>query len=52
MLLLNFEVEPINICNHRIILSQDNSLNAYADGKNIYITQGMLRFLEEDNCYY
>ena len=45
---LSFEVEPINICNHRIILSQDNSLNAYADGKNIYITQGMLRFIEED----
>ena len=45
---LNFEVEPINICNHSIILSQDNSLNAYADGKNIYITQGMLRFIEED----
>jgi len=43
-----FEVNPVQICNHRIILRQDNSLNAFADGKNIYITQGMLRFIEED----
>ena len=43
-----FEVEPVKICNHRIILRQDNSLNAFADGKNIYITQGMLRFIDED----
>ena len=43
-----FEVNPVKICNHRIILRQDNSLNAFADGKNIYITQGMLRFIEED----
>jgi|TARA_B110000438_G_scaffold153364_1_gene147357 hypothetical protein len=45
---LNFEVLPTKICNHKIILSQDNSLNAFADGKNIYITQGMLRFIEDD----
>ena len=43
-----FEVNPVKICNHRIILRQDNSLNAFADGKNIYITQGMLRFIDED----
>ena len=45
---LSLEIKPIKICSHRIILSQDNSLNAYADGKNIFITQGMLRFIEED----
>ena len=43
-----FEIKPVKICNHRIILRQDNSLNAFADGKNIYITQGMLRFINED----
>ena len=43
-----FEINPVKICNHRIILRQDNSLNAFADGKNIYITQGMLRFIDED----
>ena len=43
-----FEINPVKICNHRIILRQDNSLNAFADGKNIYITQGMLRFINED----
>tara|TARA_Y100001935_G_scaffold255062_1_gene266298 strand:- start:210 stop:1337 length:1128 start_codon:yes stop_codon:yes gene_type:complete len=46
--ILIFEVNPVKICNHRIILRQDNSLNAFADGKNIYITQGMLRFIDED----
>ena len=45
---LVFEVKPKKICNHRIILRQDNSLNAFADGKNIFITQGMLRFINED----
>jgi hypothetical protein len=45
---LSFEIEPLKVCSHKIILSQDNSLNAYADGKNIYITQGMLRFIEDD----
>jgi len=45
---LSFEIEPIKVCSHKIILSQDNSLNAFADGKNIYITQGMLRFIEDD----
>ena len=45
---LAFEVNPIKICNHRIFLDQSDSLNAYADGRNIYITQGMLRFIEED----
>ena len=45
---LRFEIKPIKVCSHKIILSQDNSLNAYADGKNIYITQGMLRFIEDD----
>ena len=45
---LSLEIKTIKICSHRIILSQDNSLNAYADGKNIFITQGMLRFIEED----
>ena len=45
---LSFEIEPLKVCSHKIILSQDNSLNAFADGKNIYITQGMLRFIEDD----
>ncbi len=45
---LTFEVKPIKICKHRIFLDQSDSLNAYADGRNIYITQGMLRFIEED----
>ena len=43
-----FEIEPLKVCSHKIILSQDNSLNAFADGKNIYITQGMFRFIEDD----
>jgi len=45
---LSFEIEPLKVCSHKIILSQDNSLNAYADGKKIYISHGMLRFIEDD----
>ena len=42
------KVLPEKICGYGVKLIQNDSLNAYADGKNIYITQGMMRFVEED----
>lgn len=36
------------LCHFPVHLSMDDAVNAYADGKNIVITKGMLRFAETD----
>ena len=41
-------ITPERVCGYGVNLIQNDSLNAFADGKNIYITQGMMRFVEED----
>ncbi|MEC7734892.1 MAG: M48 family metallopeptidase [Pseudomonadota bacterium] len=46
--ILTFNIKPNAICGYGVFLVQDDSLNAYADGKNLYVTQGMLRFIDED----
>ena len=46
--LLEFEIMPKKICNYGVVLAQNDSLNAYADGNNLYLTTGMLRFVDED----
>ena len=35
-------------CAHDVVLVEDESINAFADGKDIYITMGMYRFVESD----
>lgn len=35
-------------CDYPVVVLTDDALNAFADGNNIYITSGMLRFLESD----
>ena len=35
-------------CDYPVMVLADDSLNAFADGDNIYITSGMLRFLESE----
>lgn len=42
-------VTPEVVCAYPVILDQSDALNAFADGENIYITKGMLRFVESDN---
>ena len=37
-----------NVCDYPVLLGDDDALNAYADGNNIIITRGMMRFLESD----
>ena len=37
---------PEKICNYGVVLAQNDSLNAYADGNNLYLTTGMLRFVD------
>ena len=46
--LIEFEVIPNKICNYGVVLAQNDSLNAFADGNNLYLTTGMLRFVDED----
>lgn len=43
------QIAPIQVCRYRISISGGQALNAYAYGQSISITQGMLRFAEEDN---
>jgi len=44
----SFSINPTQICDYGVVLSGDDNVNAYADGKNIYLTQGMIRFAETD----
>lgn len=41
-------LEPAPICDHGVIMTNTNDVNAWADGNNIYISSGMLRFAEDD----
>jgi len=44
-----FEFAKDKICNYPIILTQDNIVNAFADGKQIIITQGIVDYTKDDN---
>ncbi len=39
-------IDPVTQCKYGIILVKDDSVNAFADGDNIYVTTGMYRFAE------
>ena len=41
-------VKPATACDYPVFLIEKNAVNAYADGAKIYITTGMLRFVEND----
>ncbi len=44
------KVTPITICNFPVRVDHDSTaINAYADGQQIIITRGMLRFAENEN---
>jgi len=42
-------VIPVNACDYPLILTDDDIVNASADGNNIIITQGMMSFAKTDN---
>ena len=44
-----FEFSKNKICSYPIILTQDNIVNAYADGKRTIMTQGMMDYVKDDN---
>ena len=45
-------VEPVRVCDYPVLLSSaggdSNAVNAFADGSNIHITPGMMRFASGD----
>lgn len=43
-----YEISTVNICDYGIHLQESDTVNAFADGENIILTQGMMRFTEND----
>jgi hypothetical protein len=46
---MSVTVTPDPVCNYPIEVSGQDAVNAYADGKKIVITSGMMRFAETDD---
>lgn len=46
---INISVQPEKLCDYAVILSGSDSINGYADGSNIIITSGLMRFAQQDN---
>ncbi len=44
----SIDLVPDRICDYNILLSNNDIVNAFADGKNVVITRGMMRFAEDD----
>ena len=45
----SLNVVPIEVCDYPLILTNDDVVNAFADGNNIFITQGMMDFADSEN---
>ncbi len=43
---LSYDVVPEAACDYPVLLDKQNIVNAFADGNRIYITRGMLRFVD------
>lgn len=41
-------VTPARLCDYRLLLDKSEAVNAFADGKSIHVTSGMLRFASSD----
>ena len=45
---LNLSIKQEKICGYPAVLAESDAVNAYADGKRIVITKGMMRFAQDD----
>lgn len=45
---LSLEIAPEKACDYAVGLNGQDIINAFADGKNVVITRGMLRFAQND----
>lgn len=41
-------ITPVKACDYLVTLSNDDAINAYADGSKVVITRGMMRFAKDD----
>lgn len=41
-------INSVDICNYGVQLQESDTVNAFADGDNIILTQGMMRFTDSD----
>jgi len=46
--ILNLNIKQEKICGYPAVLGESDAVNAYADGKRIIITKGMMRFAQDD----
>ena len=44
----SYTLTPEKVCNYDMELLPQDELNAFADGNTVYVTQGMMRFTEND----
>lgn len=45
---LFLNIVPVAACGYTVVLSEQDEVNAFADGENVVITKGMIRFAESD----
>ena len=46
---ITLNVKPVTACDYNLRLSNTTAINAYADGRNITMTSGMMDFTKSDN---
>lgn len=46
---LELSVKAVSACDYNLRLSQSSAINAYADGRNITVTAGMMKFTQSDS---
>ncbi len=42
-------IKPERVCKYHVLLVRNDEVNAWADGKAVYITTGMMRFTQSDD---
>lgn len=42
------QIQPVKACDYAVTLSNEDAINAYADGSKVVITRGMMRFAKDD----
>ena len=47
--ILTLNVKPVSACRYNLRLTQSTAINAYADGRNITVTAGMMNFAQSDS---
>lgn len=45
---INLTVSPEKECAFPVVLNESDELNAFADGNNVFITRGMMRFTQDE----